>query len=183
MCIPACTGQRVSAWGCLPRGSWLPRRVSSQGVSAKGAGMSAQWCVADLPPGGQNDRRVWKHYLAETSLWAVKMWCTILITHPHGERFAYSHISTQLVLCIDEKLENGVFRYITEYMIYTCDDSENERDKAVVRWCNISHYWDKYENTYQSSTVHIIWQWIKKTQTNILIRLLEISTNKIWMEY
>ena len=116
--------------------------------------------------------------------WEWKMWCTIFIAHPHGERFAYWQISTQFLLCIDKMLENEVFCYITEYMIYACDNSENERDKVVVRRGNISHYWDKYENTYQSSTFHIIWQLIKKkTQTNILIRLLEISANKIYMEY
>ena len=52
-CIPACTGQGVYPsmhWvGCLPRG----------GVSA---------------PPGQNDRRLWKHYLATTTLRTVMSW-------------------------------------------------------------------------------------------------------------
>ena len=47
VCIPACTGQGVSAWGeCLPH---------------------------TPPPCGLNDRRLWKHYLAATTLRTVKM--------------------------------------------------------------------------------------------------------------
>ena len=89
VCIPACTGQGVLSQHVLGRGcripkctghgGCLPRGVSAQGVSARG-GMSAcgggclpQCMLGYTPLCGQNDRRLWKYYLAATTLRTVNI--------------------------------------------------------------------------------------------------------------
>ena len=46
----------VSTWGCLPGGVYL--RCLSGGC------LSGDVCQTPPPPAGQNDRHLWKHYLA-----------------------------------------------------------------------------------------------------------------------
>ena len=62
MCIPACTGQeRVSACGCLPRGV------------CPGGCLPYTPQAAPTPPCEQNDRCLWKHNFAATTLQTVIM--------------------------------------------------------------------------------------------------------------
>ena len=83
-CIPACTGWGVypsmhwaggvyqggvslggSAWGCLPRGGVCPEGGSAQ------KGCLPRGCLPQPPR--QNERRLWKHNLAATTLRMVNI--------------------------------------------------------------------------------------------------------------
>ena len=71
-CVPStavAVGEGVSARGSLPKGGCLPG----------GGGVCPGRCLADTPH-GQNDKCLWKHYLATTTLRMVKM----LILVPRG---------------------------------------------------------------------------------------------------
>ena len=73
MCTVHCSG----CWGrrgcCLPEGV-LPGGCLPGGVSALGVCPSAWW---DTPPCEQNDRCLWKHNLASTTLRKVKKWINL----------------------------------------------------------------------------------------------------------
>ena len=62
-----CPGWRLPRGACLP-GGYLPRGVCHEDV-CWGVCPSACW---DTPPRGQNDRHLWKYYLASTTLRTVK---------------------------------------------------------------------------------------------------------------
>ena len=94
VCPGGVSAQGGVCWGgCLPRGclpgGCLPRGVSAQGrcllggVSAGGVclGVFAQGGVCHTPSRcGQNDRHLWKHYLATTTLRTVNISVPNLVT-------------------------------------------------------------------------------------------------------
>ena len=71
-CIPACTGQGVCIPACTGHGGVYPSMHWAGGVCLGECLLGG--CLPHTPPPcGLNDRRLWKHYLAATTLRTVKM--------------------------------------------------------------------------------------------------------------